>query len=33
MLRDVVIAVRADEQGHSDVNHAFADDYDKGIAS
>jgi ubiquinol oxidase len=27
-LRDVIIAVRADEQGHSLVNHAFADDYD-----
>lgn len=25
-LRDVVIAVRADEAGHRDVNHAFADD-------
>lgn len=24
-LRDVVIAVRADEAGHRDVNHAFAD--------
>jgi ubiquinol oxidase len=24
-LRDVVIAVRKDEQGHSDVNHGFAD--------
>jgi ubiquinol oxidase len=27
-LRDVIIAVRADEQGHSLVNHAYADDYD-----
>jgi ubiquinol oxidase len=25
-LRDVVIAVRADEQGHADVNHGMADD-------
>jgi ubiquinol oxidase len=24
-LRDVVIAVRADEAGHRDVNHGFAD--------
>ena len=24
-LRDVVIAVRADEQGHADVNHDMAD--------
>jgi ubiquinol oxidase len=24
-LRDVVIAVRADEQGHADVNHKMAD--------
>jgi ubiquinol oxidase len=24
-LRDVVIAVRADEQGHADVNHSMAD--------
>ena len=24
-LRDVVVAVRADEAGHRDVNHAFAD--------
>jgi ubiquinol oxidase len=29
-LRDVIIAVRADEQGHSEVNHAYADDYDNG---
>ncbi len=27
-LRDVVIAVRADEAGHRDVNHQFADAYD-----
>jgi ubiquinol oxidase len=25
-LRDVVIAVRADEQGHADVNHGMADE-------
>jgi ubiquinol oxidase len=25
-LRDVVIAVRADEAGHRDVNHAYADE-------
>ena len=24
-LRDVVLAVRADEAGHRDVNHGFAD--------
>ena len=24
-LRDVIIAVRADEQGHSEVNHGYAD--------
>lgn len=24
-LRDVIIAVRADEQGHADVNHGMAD--------
>jgi ubiquinol oxidase len=29
-LRDVVIAVRADEAGHRDVNHEFADQIDKG---
>jgi ubiquinol oxidase len=29
-LRDVIIAVRADEQVHSIVNHNFADEYDKG---
>jgi len=28
-LRDVIIAVREDEQGHSKVNHAYADDYDR----
>lgn len=28
-LRDVVIAVRADEAGHRDVNHALADAYEK----
>jgi len=27
-LADVIIAVRHDEQGHSEVNHGFADDYD-----
>ncbi len=27
-LRDVVVAVRADEAGHRDVNHAYADAYD-----
>lgn len=26
-LRDVIIAVRADEAGHRDVNHGFADTY------
>mgnify|MGYP003749677649 FL=1 len=26
-LRDVVIAVRADEQGHADVNHSMADSF------
>jgi ubiquinol oxidase len=29
-LRDVVIAVRADEMGHRDVNHAFADTLSRG---
>lgn len=29
-LRDVVIAVRADEAGHRDVNHALANSYDDG---
>jgi ubiquinol oxidase len=28
-LRDVVIAVRADEANHRDVNHRFASEYDK----
>ena len=28
-LRDVVIAVRADEAGHRDVNHGFADELSK----
>jgi len=27
-LRDVVVAVRADEQGHADVNHGMADELD-----
>jgi ubiquinol oxidase len=27
-LRDVVLAVRADEQGHADVNHGMADELD-----
>jgi ubiquinol oxidase len=31
-LRDVVIAVRADEAGHRDVNHAFADSLRRGDA-
>ena len=30
-LRDVVIAVRKDEEEHRDVNHQFANDYDKGV--
>ncbi len=30
-LRDVVIAVRKDEEEHRDVNHQIANDYDKGI--
>jgi ubiquinol oxidase len=29
-LRDVVIAVRADEAHHRDTNHQFANDYDEG---
>lgn len=29
-LKDVVIAVRADEAGHRDVNHGFADELAKG---
>lgn len=28
-LSDVIKAVRADEQGHADVNHEFANDYDQ----
>lgn len=28
-LRDVVIAVRSDEQGHADVNHGMADELDR----
>lgn len=28
-LRDVIIAVRADEANHRDVNHRFASEYDK----
>lgn len=28
-LRDVVMAVRADEQGHADVNHGMADELDR----
>jgi ubiquinol oxidase len=31
-LRDVVIAVRADEAGHRDVNHAFANELKGGDA-
>jgi ubiquinol oxidase len=29
-LRDVIIAVRRDEQGHSDTNHEMADALAKG---
>ena len=29
-LRDVIIAVRQDEQGHSDTNHEMADALAKG---
>lgn len=29
-LRDLIIAVRADEMKHRDVNHAFADRLDAG---
>ena len=29
-LRDLIIAVRADEAGHRDVNHGFADAIDRG---
>ncbi len=32
-LRDVVVAVRADEAGHRDVNHAFADALAKDSSS
>ncbi|MBL8559652.1 MAG: alternative oxidase [Hyphomonadaceae bacterium] len=32
-LRDVVIAVRADEAGHRDVNHAFADQLSRSGAT
>lgn len=28
-LRDVILAVREDEAGHRDVNHGFADSFDK----
>lgn len=28
-LRDVIVAVREDEAGHRDVNHEFADSFDK----
>ena len=30
-LRDVVLAVRKDEEEHRDVNHEFANEYDQGI--
>ena len=30
-LRDVVIAVRKDEEEHRDVNHGYADEYDRGV--
>ena len=30
-LRDVVIAVRADEATHRDINHNFANEYDKQL--
>ena len=30
-LRDVVIAVRKDEEEHRDVNHCYADEYDRGV--
>ncbi len=30
-LRDVVIAVRRDEEEHRDVNHDFANQYDQGL--
>jgi ubiquinol oxidase len=29
-LREVIVAVRADEAGHRDVNHALADKLDAG---
>ena len=29
-LRDVILVVRADEAGHRDVNHYFADEYERG---
>ena len=32
-LRDVIIAVRADEAGHRDANHGFADVYDQRRAA
>ena len=32
-LKDVVIAVRADEAGHRDVNHGFADELSQGRQS
>jgi len=31
-LRDVIIAVRADEASHRDVNHDFADSFDRAAA-
>jgi len=31
-LRDVIVAVRADEAAHRDVNHGFADSFDHGTA-
>lgn len=31
-LRDVIIAVRADEAAHRDVNHDFADSFDRAAA-
>ncbi|MCA1713579.1 MAG: alternative oxidase, partial [Gammaproteobacteria bacterium] len=31
-LREVVVAVRADEAGHRDVNHLFADTLRRGPA-
>ena len=31
-LRDVILAVRADEAGHRDVNHRFADELSRGKA-